>query len=290
MAIAVVGPLAATLYEDWYSPALPYQVTVADGLAAAGAAVTVHEGADRVRTDLGDFDVFDWGDDIVTLRGVASAGAGSGRYLTVTSDGTLAVTADKPHGWTVRETFRRTLAARRRRAARFDRHRQSFRLSWEPLADGVAEAIAAAGDADVAVVVVGNDPMIGGREAHDRATLALPRQADRLVREVTAACPRTVVVIMSSYPYLVPDAPAIDLDLPRRAGGRPRHRRPDRRQARPGGPAPAGVARRRRGPARPARLRHHQGRLDVPVRDRAAAVPVRPRPDLHDVRVRPAAG
>ena len=30
--IAVVGPLAATLYEDWYSPALPQAVTIADGL------------------------------------------------------------------------------------------------------------------------------------------------------------------------------------------------------------------------------------------------------------------
>jgi len=48
----------------------------------------VHEGADRVRTDLGEFDVFDWGDDVITLRG-----AESGRYLTVTGEGTLAVTA-----------------------------------------------------------------------------------------------------------------------------------------------------------------------------------------------------
>jgi beta-glucosidase len=51
--------------------------------------------------------------------------------------------------------------------------------------------------------------MIGGREARDRTTLALAPAADRLVRAVTAACPRTVLVIMSSYPYVTPDAPAI---------------------------------------------------------------------------------
>jgi beta-glucosidase len=201
--VAVVGPLAATLYEDWYSPALPYQVTIADGLAAAGAEVTVHEGADRVRTDLGQFDVFDWGEDVVTLRG-----AGTGRYLTVAGDGTLAVTAAKPDGWTVRETFRRTLVPGGAARLESTATGQAFRLRWDSLADGVAGAVTAARDAEVAVVVVGNDPMIGGRETQDRTTLALPPAADRLVRAVTAACPRTVLVIMSSYPYVTPDAPA----------------------------------------------------------------------------------
>jgi beta-glucosidase len=228
--IAVVGPLADTLCEDWYSPALPYRVTIADGLAAAataatGATVTVHEGADRVRTDLGDFDVFDWGADIVTLRGTtsdntassdgsagddtASDGTARGRYLTVADGGTLAVTADRPHGWTVRETFHRTLMPGGTALLVSTATRQSFLLRWDLLSDGTAGAVAVARGADVAVVVVGNDPMIGGREAHDRSTLALPPSMDLLVREVTAACPRTVVVIMSSYPYLVPDAPAI---------------------------------------------------------------------------------
>jgi beta-glucosidase len=203
-AVAVVGPLADSVYEDWYAPALPYRVTIADGLAAAGLTVTVHEGADRVRTDLGDFDVFDWGDDVVTLRD-----ASSGRYLTVGPDGTLAVTAARPHGWTVRETFRRTAAPGGAALLVSTATSQAFRLRWDRLSDGVTGAVTAASDADVAVVVVGNDPMIGGREARDRVTLALPPSADRLVREVTAACPRTVLVIMSSYPYLVPDAPAI---------------------------------------------------------------------------------
>jgi beta-glucosidase len=212
--IAVVGPLGDTLYEDWYGPALPYQVTIADGLAAAGATVTVHEGADRVRTDLGDFDVFDWGEGIVTLRSISSDSAGSagrvaGKYLTVANDGTLAVTAGKPHGWIVCEAFQRTLLPGGTALLTSTGTQKSFRLRWDLLSDGAAGAVAAAKVADVAVVVVGNDPMIGGREARDRTTLALPPTMDRLVREVTAACPRTAVVIMSSYPYLVPDAPAI---------------------------------------------------------------------------------
>jgi beta-glucosidase len=214
--VAVTGPLAATLYEDWYSPALPYQVTVADGLAAAlagtGGAVTAHEAALRVRTDLGEFDVFDWGpdgqdgtradSDVITLRET-----GTGKYLTMTGGGELAVAADKPDGWTVRETFRCTALPGGLMLLRSTATGQAARLRWDVVADGVTEAAAAARGADVAVVVAGNDPMIGGREARDRSTLALPASQRRLIREVTAANPRTVVVVMSSYPCTVPATP-----------------------------------------------------------------------------------
>jgi beta-glucosidase len=196
--IAVVGPLAATLYEDWYGPALPYQVTIADGLRATA----VHDGSDRVRTDLGEFDVTDWGEDVVTLRQ-------DGAYLTVTPDGALAVAADKPHGWVVRETFHRTPLPDGVMLLTSTATGRSVRLRWDVLSDGAAAAASVAAGADVAVVVVGNDPVIGGREGKDRTTLALPPAMDRLVRAVTAANPRTVLVVMSSYPYVLPDAPAI---------------------------------------------------------------------------------
>jgi beta-glucosidase len=202
--IAVVGPLAATLYADWYSPALPYEVTIAGGIAATGSPVTVTEAATRVRTDLGDFDVFDWGEDVITLRATVS-----GKYLTLTADDELRAEADRPDGWFVRETFRRTRLAGGDMLLRSVATGQAARLRWDVVADGVTEAVAAARAADVAVVVVGNDPMIDGREGHDRSTLALPPSIDRLIREVVSANPRTVVVIMSSYPYVTPDAPAI---------------------------------------------------------------------------------
>ncbi len=201
-AIAVLGPLADTLYEDWYSPALPYAVTIADGVKAAAYRVTVDEAAERVRTDLGEFDVFDWGDDVITLRQ-------NGKYLTVTKDGELTVGADKPDGWTVRETFRRIPQPGGDMLLRSTATGIATRLRWDVVADGIASAVARAGEADVAVVVAGNHPMIGAREARDRTTLALPPSMDRLVGEVTAANPRTVLVVMSSYPCLVPQAPAI---------------------------------------------------------------------------------
>jgi beta-glucosidase len=66
---------------------------------------------------------------------------------------------------------------------------------------GQEAARRAAAEADVAIVVVGNDPHLGGRETLDRSTLDLPECEQELVRIVREANPRTVLVIVSSYPY-----------------------------------------------------------------------------------------
>ncbi|MFP5394239.1 MAG: glycoside hydrolase family 3 C-terminal domain-containing protein, partial [Gammaproteobacteria bacterium] len=82
-------------------------------------------------------------------------------------------------------------------------------------------AVKAAREADVAIVLVGNDPTCGpnmgkewtdagtkpctdpgdGREGRDRETLALRQEA--LVKQVLEANPRTVMVLMSSFPYTI---------------------------------------------------------------------------------------
>jgi len=87
--------------------------------------------------------------------------------------------------------------------------------------DTGGQAEAAAKASDVAVVVVGNDPTCGpdmahewtddgtkpcadpgdGREGRDRETLTLAQEA--LVRKVMAANPRTVMVLVSSFPYTI---------------------------------------------------------------------------------------
>jgi beta-glucosidase len=80
-------------------------------------------------------------------------------------------------------------------------------LGYErPAADPRAElarAAAAAGRADVAVVVVGTTNKVES-EGFDRGTLALPGGQDDLVRAVAAANPRTVVVVNSGSPVLMP--------------------------------------------------------------------------------------
>ncbi len=92
-------------------------------------------------------------------------------------------------------------------------------------ADDTEAAVRAAKSSDVAIVVVGNDPMCGadnpggtfnpdastkpcgdlgeGREGRDREKLDLPAAQEDLIRQVYAANPKTVVVLISSFPFAI---------------------------------------------------------------------------------------
>src|SRR6266851_1550694 len=253
--IAVVGPLADRLCEDWSSGTMPYQVTVAEGLREAarplGGDIACAEGTDRVALrlsparhpaggesaghpvggassgrpaggesaegpEIGEFDVFGWGCNVITLRSAVS-----GRYLTVKEDNSLVADAVRPNGWVVREAFVREPQAdgsvllrsaatgryvtvdessgRPAAAARDAAGAQRF--TWRVTRDGIEQAVRAMRGADSVVVVVGNDPLINGRETQDRATLALPPQQQRLVEAARAVHQRVVLLVMSSYPY-----------------------------------------------------------------------------------------
>jgi beta-glucosidase len=80
------------------------------------------------------------------------------------------------------------------------------RLGIVPAADPEAllnEATAVAAGADAAVVVVGSAELTES-EGFDRATLALPGLQDELIRRVAAVNPRTIVVVNSGMPVLMP--------------------------------------------------------------------------------------
>lgn len=67
----------------------------------------------------------------------------------------------------------------------------------------IADAVEAARAADVAVVVVGTNSRVES-EGYDRTSLELPGLQDRLVHAVAAANPRTVVIVNSGSPVLLP--------------------------------------------------------------------------------------
>ncbi|MGA5298538.1 glycoside hydrolase family 3 C-terminal domain-containing protein [Nucisporomicrobium flavum] len=126
--VAVVGPLADTLYSDWYGANLPYRVTAADGIRERSAAVTTSEAADRIAlkdvatgryvtsngtTDTtpvtatgasagenAQFDAVDWGQGVQTLRNV-----GTGKYLGY-NWGPFVTRDDQPSGWYVQQQFK----------------------------------------------------------------------------------------------------------------------------------------------------------------------------------------
>ncbi|MFC4906196.1 beta-glucosidase [Actinomadura gamaensis] len=72
-----------------------------------------------------------------------------------------------------------------------------------PEDEELAASVAAAREADVAIVVVGTNDDVES-EGFDRDTLALPGRQDELVSAVAAANPRTVVVVNAGSPVLMP--------------------------------------------------------------------------------------
>ncbi|MGW3033334.1 glycoside hydrolase family 3 C-terminal domain-containing protein [Streptomyces sp. NPDC001178] len=246
---AVVGPLADTLYTDWYSGTLPYAVTPKDGIESKlGAPVASSEGVDRIAlkdtatgkyvtagtgeagaplketADSGtgaQFDVFDWGSGIVTLRSAAN-----GRYVGYNWSN-FVNDQKQPNGWYVQQQFkleRQDDGTYLLRYAGYETAEswwsnpvylgptgtdgtlglvakdQAAHYTKDVVRSGVEEAVAAVKGKDQAVVVVGSDPSINGREAHDRTDLALAPTQETLVKAVRAANPHTVVIVENSYP------------------------------------------------------------------------------------------
>ncbi|GAA4201130.1 glycoside hydrolase family 3 protein [Microbispora amethystogenes] len=248
--VAVVGPLADVLYTDWYSGALPYKVTPLAGIRERAKAVSSSEGVDRIALkdvatgkyisapatggDLKEsaatagateqFDAFDWGQGVLTLRSAAN-----GKYVSRANWSTLANTADQPSGWFVQEQFKleqQTDGTFLLRYAGYETSEswfgpnayvkaeadgslslttadQATHYAKEVVSRGVDDAVAKAKDADVAVVVVGSMPFINGREAHDRTDMNLAEGQEALVKAVKKANPNTVVVLQNSYPTTI---------------------------------------------------------------------------------------
>jgi beta-glucosidase len=251
--VAVVGPLANTVYTDWYSGKPPYAVTPLQGITerlGAGATVTSSEGADRIALkdvaggkyvtatgtadadavaatadDAGaaaQFDVFDWGQGVVTLRNV-----GNGKVLGY-NWGPFVTRDDQPNNWYVQQQFKLeaqpdgsyvihyagyetqeswfgpnsfvTIGPDGKLALGASSAKDAAHFTKTTIRSGLDAAVAAAKSADAAVVVVGSMPFINGREAHDRATMALAEGQEALVKAVLAANANTVLVVENSYP------------------------------------------------------------------------------------------
>ncbi|MER7591058.1 glycoside hydrolase family 3 C-terminal domain-containing protein [Micromonospora sp. NPDC127501] len=254
--VAVLGPLADTLYSDWYGGDLPYQVTALDGIRerlGSSASVSGLDGADRIAlkdvstgryvsatgtTDadrvlgtgatpalVAQFDVVDWGQDVVTLRNAAN-----GRYLGY-NWGPFLTRDEQPNGWYVQQQFKLEPQADGTVVLRYVGYetKESWfgadtyvtigddgalklgastpaaatHFSREVISSGIDRAVAAAKAADTAVLVVGSNPFINGREAHDRTSTALSAGQEALVKAVAAANPRTVLVLQTSYPVTI---------------------------------------------------------------------------------------
>ncbi|MFS0704060.1 glycoside hydrolase family 3 C-terminal domain-containing protein [Cellulomonas sp. 179-A 9B4 NHS] len=164
-------------------------------------------------------DVVDWGHGLLTLRGVEADRLWSGAGWVLRADAT------RVGGWVAQESFRAhrhddgTWSLQHVGSGRWVRvqHDEAGTLVAEAQGPGTAERFAVrvvrsgasevarvAADADVVVVTAGNDPHLHGRETEDRPDLDLPAAQRALWRAAAGANPRTVLLVVSSYPYVLP--------------------------------------------------------------------------------------
>ncbi|GAA2261245.1 glycoside hydrolase family 3 C-terminal domain-containing protein [Glycomyces scopariae] len=239
--IAVIGPLADVQMQDWYSGTLPYAVTARQALAEraevlycegvdrirlrhkTGYVTAVEDGAALALTDTtgaaAQYDLFDWGGWSYTARSVAT-----GRYVDGRLDGTVGADSPGPHEFDVHETFKIVEVEGGKVAVRqIHKGEDAETGKWFAIEDGrivltgdqtraaefdfefvvKARTVAAdlAREADVVVAVLGDHPLVNGRETEDRRDLRLPDAQEWLLRDLVAANPNTILVMSSSYPY-----------------------------------------------------------------------------------------
>lgn len=160
----------------------------------------------------------DWGWDRCTLQS-----ANTGKFLSSAADDLyISSSAEEVYGWFVKEQFslNRQLDGRavwrswdgghirvgEDGAKLTVEHIPSYatqlcEYEMDVLESGIHEAVEAARGADAAVVMVGNHPLINAKEEIDRTDISLPPAQERLIREVLAVNPNTIVVIVGGYPF-----------------------------------------------------------------------------------------
>lgn len=244
--IAVLGPLATRTLHDWYSGTPPYLSTLGEAFTQRypEATVAADDCADHIaiyapsaknyltvspsgaieatsanHASAEIFSATDWGRGITTLRSHTND-------LLLTGDWIINAHASRVGGWVTKETFAfthnedatvsikhiatgrwlRVQAGSGLVAADTAHQAEAERFELDVISSGLDRARIAARNSDVTFVAVGNDPHILGRETEDRPDLNLPRAASALWRTAQALAPKTVLTVVSSYPYALREA------------------------------------------------------------------------------------
>ncbi len=230
--VLVLGDLAEENMPDWYSGKPPHSVTPlkaiqsfvpeAQFMPVQDLCVITREDADGGLSSLfvddegnvtfgagsgAVFEEIDWGFTTAAYRHMKT-----GKYLTLRQDGTLACTSEKVWGWFTYERFHRD-----EETGRFLPHADTFHdgmtaenkevankllptLRREVL-DGVSQAVNAAARFDTVIVVLGNHPLLNGREGFDRPDIEFPKRWKTLLRRLNEVNGNVVLALIAGYPY-----------------------------------------------------------------------------------------
>ena len=161
------------------------------------------------------FLVEDWGSGSYTF--IAKT---NGKYVTAEEEtGILKAQKDEAFGWFVREVFHIEKLKNETyqlktwddkqvtvdNLGRFGSFVEKETVEFEIITqkDGLMEAEEAAKAAEYAIAVIGCNPVINSKEEIDRTTLELPTYQQELVRRIHKVNPKTIVILLTNYPYTI---------------------------------------------------------------------------------------
>ncbi|OJG72621.1 hypothetical protein RV11_GL002760 [Enterococcus phoeniculicola] len=233
--ISVVGPLADVAVRDWYAGHGPYQKTIATSLKNV-LSEDKWKGScdshDRVSIKMNqqfvnvtdnfltlgekqEFRVEEWADDQLVL-----VDEKSGRYLTEDGTGRYQLHQTEIYDWFVKEAWKINSEKEQVQENSYigqaktwaeeeigvkdgfiQANQQSANITFIQEHSGIEEAVTLAKTSNVAVVVLGNHPMINGRETQDRPSISLPHRQLELLKQVYEVNPHVVLIIVGSYPF-----------------------------------------------------------------------------------------
>jgi len=232
--VLVLGDLARKNTPDWYSGKPPEAISPLDELSKvlpkkSIETVSIHDkcaiynenekgwlrvdkkgnvtfdGTEKTRTV---FEEIDWG-----FKSVSYLSTDSGKYLNMKSDFTLECKSDYVWGWFTLELF-----LRNEKTGKFLSHGHLYgnryskeqvkeiasyisNLKVEILSDGIEPAVNAAVACDTVLVMLGNHPLVNGRECFDRPAITFPRRWTELLKRLRKVNKNVVLSLIAGYPF-----------------------------------------------------------------------------------------
>ncbi|MGN8647444.1 glycoside hydrolase family 3 C-terminal domain-containing protein [Gracilibacillus sp. HCP3S3_G5_1] len=237
--LAIIGPTANDVFRDWYTGYPPYKISPLAGIEdyLSDVEISYHDGFDRMiwkpehssnyvgvnkenqwgvmKDDEWSAVLVDedWGNNWHVFRSVKT-----NRYLTqADKNSTFSATKEEVFDWFNREKINvaindqglYTLSSWNGypltiKAGKVMVNEKDTTLFEKKIIDnGIQTAAARAKESDVAIVCVGNHPMINGKETEDRQDIKLADYQQRLIKEVYQANPNTVLIVIGSYPFAI---------------------------------------------------------------------------------------
>ena len=242
--LAVLGVHANTSFPDWYTGRSSYNITILDGFKSLlpDSEIVYEDCRDIVAirsVETGNYlKVND--DDTVTANGttpndircqfvkddwggeITLTSVKNGKYLT-TEGSEYKASCTSTYTWFVMPILKPAVkhgavtykswnnkavfvdSDGKMRFGERSRVEQNQLFTEEIVQDGIEKGIKAVNRADYVIVCVGNNPMIVGREEYDREYIELPFFQQELVRNIYMANKDTIMCLISSYPYAIPE-------------------------------------------------------------------------------------